>query len=179
MNKKSPKSSSFLFGLIGLALILVGGGLWYGFANQASQQDIATVQASHGNSDEIATVNGQGVVHLNRWGYDVDAAFVQAKKSGKPVIMMVTADWCGPCQILKKNVLAKPEMDKTIQERFTPVVRDLTDPSDSDIQKSEKWKLGSAIPVVLIFDKNGDMPVKEIVGVVPQDKFTKWLDAKS
>jgi thiol-disulfide isomerase/thioredoxin len=41
-----------------------------------------------------------------------DARFEAVRKSGKPLVLQVTASWCGPCQRLKKVVaglMEKPE----------------------------------------------------------------------
>jgi thiol-disulfide isomerase/thioredoxin len=31
----------------------------------------------------------------------------QTAESGKPIVVMVSTDWCGPCQAMKRNVLPK------------------------------------------------------------------------
>lgn len=125
----------------------------------------------------LASVNDRGVVHLSNWGYDVKQAFEQSKTTGKPVIIMLTADWCGPCQMLKKEVLALPSVDKMVHEKFTPVVWDITDPTDSDAQMAEKWEVTGEIPTVLMFDANADKPIKRIVGAVSQQVFEKWINS--
>ena len=41
-----------------------------------------------------------------------DTRFEEARKSGKPIVLQVTAAWCGPCQRLRKVVsglLENPE----------------------------------------------------------------------
>jgi thiol-disulfide isomerase/thioredoxin len=35
-----------------------------------------------------------------------DTRFEEARKSGKPIVLQVTATWCGPCQRLRKVVSA-------------------------------------------------------------------------
>jgi thiol-disulfide isomerase/thioredoxin len=31
----------------------------------------------------------------------------QTTETGKPMVVMVSTDWCGPCQVMKRNVLPK------------------------------------------------------------------------
>ncbi len=185
MNEQIPakKSSTSVFTILGLSLLILGGGIWLMLSpsNGADPSDTvggqdATVSADHGTPipSRLATVKGN-VVHLTKWGYDVDKAFALSKETGKPVLMMLTADWCGPCQVLKKEVLSLPEVDEQIQARFTPVVWDLTEPSEADLKRAEKWQVGAGIPEMLIFDAQGDMPVNRIMGAVPQSQFEKWL----
>jgi protein disulfide-isomerase len=186
MNQQTPaKSSSSLFTIIGLSLLILGGGLWL-MLNSSNKTDANTpaadVQlvepvADHGDPipDRLATIKGN-VVHLTKWNYDLDKAFASSKETGKPVLMMLTADWCGPCQMLKKDVLSLPEVDEQIQAKFTPVVWDLTEPSDTDIKRAQDWGAGAAIPEVIMFDASGK-PIKHKVGAVSQAEFIKWLNA--
>jgi protein disulfide-isomerase len=176
MNDANHKSSTSLFTIIGLSLVLLGGGAWMWVSGKEQPLDHAV---DHGQPIPalLASVNGQGVVHLTNWSYDVKAAFAQSKTTGKPVLLMLTADWCGPCQVLKKSVLALPDVDKLVHEKYTPVVWDLTEPTDADIELANKWEAGQAIPELLIFDAQGKTPMRRIVGVVSQEEFEKWLGA--
>ncbi|MBL4702080.1 MAG: thioredoxin family protein [Phycisphaeraceae bacterium] len=171
MNESQTKPSSSIFTVVSLLVLAVGGVFW--LAN--SQNNTA---AEHGQlvPSQLATISSDGVVHLTNWSYDISKAFAQAKTTGKPVLMMVTADWCGPCQKLKKEVLSLPEVDQKIQEGFTPVVWDLTEPTEQEIQQATQWQVTDGIPAMVIFDAEGK-PVKRLVGAVPQAKFLQWLGA--
>lgn len=191
--QKSPHALSSLFTIIGLVLLIGGAGVWMwlnqsdtqtvaGTANSTTSDVSALLPSAHPVADVgtplpslLASKNSQGVVHLTNWSYDLKKAFAQSKASGKPVLMLLTADWCGPCQMLKESVLALPGVDEMVKEKFTPVVWDLTDPSENEIKLMEIWEANGAIPEMLMFDATGNKPVKSIVGVVPQREFEMWL----
>lgn len=192
MNQTPHKSSMLPLTILGLVLLLAGGGTWLLLnpsgatppsSTSPAVSDEIPLPAAHPVTDVgtplpslLASKNSQGVVHLTNWGYDLRAAFAQSKATGKPVLMLLTADWCGPCQMLKERVLALPAVDEIVKEKFTPVVWDLTEPSENEIKLAEKWQTNGAIPEVLIFDAQGNMPVKSIIGAVPQQRFTQWLN---
>ncbi len=52
---------------------------------------------------------------------DVDAAFKEAKKTKKPVWVMVSATWCGPCRWTEKEVFPQRWFDSLIRVHFVPL----------------------------------------------------------
>jgi thiol:disulfide interchange protein len=45
-----------------------------------------------------------------------------AKTTNKPLVYNFTADWCQPCHLLEAAVFRDPELARTINERFIPVL---------------------------------------------------------
>ena len=64
-----------------------------------------------------ATAQEPGV----RWQQDIESAKVQARQSGRLVLVHVVADGCGPCQSLESNVFCQPGVAGAIEQRFVPV----------------------------------------------------------
>ncbi len=59
----------------------------------------------------------QGLKYLT----DIEAAFQQAKKTKKPLWVMVSATWCGPCRWTEKEVLTRKWFDSLISPHFIPL----------------------------------------------------------
>lgn len=45
----------------------------------------------------------------------------QSAQSDKPVMVLVTADWCAPCQALKRGALADEQVAAWIEQNTVPV----------------------------------------------------------
>lgn len=54
-------------------------------------------------------------------GYTLREAGELGAGSGKPVLVLVTADWCGACQSLKRGALSDERVAWWIGERTVPV----------------------------------------------------------
>ncbi len=54
-------------------------------------------------------------------GYTLAEARAVSAETGKPIFALATADWCGPCQTLKRGPLQDPEVVAMIREHSIPV----------------------------------------------------------
>jgi len=53
--------------------------------------------------------------------YTIEQATLQSDSTGKPMLVLVTADWCPPCQALKKGALADATVTQWVSENMIPV----------------------------------------------------------
>jgi len=53
--------------------------------------------------------------------YTLSEANQMSLESGKPVYVLATADWCPPCQTLKRGALIDPQVIEMIGEHAIPV----------------------------------------------------------
>jgi thiol:disulfide interchange protein len=54
-------------------------------------------------------------------GYSLEQARALSAETGKPIFALATADWCAPCQTLKRGPLQDPEVAAMIREHSIPV----------------------------------------------------------
>jgi thiol:disulfide interchange protein len=92
-----------------------------------------------------------------------------SQRTGMPVLVFATADWCGPCQTLKKGALADDTNQKWITENTHPVLLDVTNPDNPEAALLQV----TTIPVLIML-RNGAEPAR-LHGVVDAKELHAWL----
>lgn len=97
----------------------------------------------------------QGLKYLS----DIDAAFQQAKKTKKPLWVMVSATWCGPCRWTEKEVFPRKWFDSLITPHFIPLkVYDASGEANTPKGEELASKYGvRAYPTFLFLYPNGEV----------------------
>lgn len=112
------------------------------------------------------------------WRSDFAAATEEAKAADKPALVFFTADWCGPCQVLKADVLWKPDVASAIDQRSVPIKVDLTSPGETENRLAQRFGV-RGIPTLILLGPDGD-PIHRAVGSITAGQLTgQWLDAGS
>lgn len=97
-------------------------------------------------------------VHLDGWTEGLDAGKALAAEQDRPMIVLFTASWCGPCQTLKHEVLSQESVADELSEKFVAVKIDLTDRSSSNPNNAVAIRYGVAgIPAVIAIDADGQV----------------------
>lgn len=126
----------------------------------------------------FALRGGGEEVQLEGWAHGLEEGQAQAKAQDKPMLVMFTATWCGPCQVMKQNVLTRPAVDEALKAGFVPVKVDMSNagPGDALVQQ---YGL-SGWPTLIAMSPEGE-EIKRIEGLAgpakSPDTFIDWLDA--
>ena len=110
------------------------------------------------------------LVSWNSQGYD--KAYHQSLDTGKPLLVLVGADWCGACQVMKKRVM--PQLDKEgILRDIHCTELNLAD--DEDLAR--RISKVNTIPCLILFTKSGGKWQKsELIGMHNQKSVKAFLD---
>ena len=86
------------------------------------------------------------------WRSDFEGAVVEARASGKPLLLVFSAAWCPTCIVMKHDTWPDPEVAKAVTTAFVPVSIDVDDPAQTAAVR--RFQI-SGIPAVLIVDAEG------------------------
>jgi hypothetical protein len=99
-----------------------------------------------------------------QWEADYAAALKRAQAEHKPMMVMITATWCGPCKLLEKETLDSPWIGFFLSKFVLVKAYE-----DKDVER----KYGSsAYPTLVFTDSSGNAAYK-CVGYKPAFEFVK------
>ncbi len=102
--------------------------------------------------------------------YTLTQASELSEESGKPMLVLATADWCPPCQKLKRSTLTDPAVIEWIQENTIPVY--LEDGANGD----EIGSLGVRSYPTTMLIQDGQI-LASIQGAVDADSYVSKLSS--
>lgn len=100
---------------------------------------------------------------------DYHVATTLAKDSGMPILLIFTADWCGYCTVLKKDMINFKEIDNYIVC--------VVDIEQDSLGIKNKMRVKN-LPTSIIIDAKNDTEISRKVGYKAAD-YKKWLDNKT
>jgi len=100
----------------------------------------------------------------------LEAAFAEAKATGKPLLLDFSAVWCPPCNLLSAEVLHAPEPPAVLDDYVVAVV-DVDHPSSFDLKN--QYAIGG-YPTVVVADADGTERSR-LVGYPGKDVVVAWL----
>lgn len=102
------------------------------------------------------------------WTTSWDDARAQAKETGKPILAVFSAEWCGPCQQMRKNVYPLDAVKQQLQE-WVPVYVD----TDEHPELAKQYDI-SSIPAFVFLSP--DLKVEGgFIGARPAAAFQQIL----
>jgi thiol-disulfide isomerase/thioredoxin len=110
------------------------------------------------------------IVGAASWRSDYPQARTDAQSQGKPLLVTITASWCGACRQMDQLTFTDSRVRRLVDERFVAVS------VDSDQHPDVVSAFGiSALPTTLVL-VNGD-PVKRWVGFQDASSFARDLES--
>jgi thioredoxin-related protein len=100
-----------------------------------------------------------------KFGTDYKAALEQAKKEGKPTVLVFSAVWCPPCQAMKKDVYPSKEV-AALHDKFVWAYLDVDEEANAEV--SRKYGV-QGIPHVQFLDSSGKDLGNQVGGTSPGD----------
>lgn len=82
---------------------------------------------------------------------DYATAYRLMQHTGRPMVVVVTAQWCPPCQQMKRNVFPDPRI-KDLLWGYTRAIVDV----DKDPSLAQKLAGSGGIPFVAVYVPDGD-----------------------
>ena len=103
-----------------------------------------------------------------RW-YGYDEGIARAKKENKKVFLYFWADWCGYCEKMEKETLAKPDVISFLNDKFIPIKVN----SDAEQRLAAQYFV-RGLPTTWFLGKNGEK-ISNLPGYVSSDMFLPIL----
>lgn len=115
----------------------------------------------------LAVVGGLGTAGWKKWGpsavvagprgkwlHDLDEGLAAGAASGKPVLVLYTADWCPPCRGLKRGVLSDHRINAFLAREYVRVKIDLTDRRGPNNRLAAKKRI-KGTPTMVVYNHRG------------------------
>jgi protein disulfide-isomerase len=102
------------------------------------------------------------------WRRDFAAAQTEAKRANKPLLAYFTADWCGPCQYMRRTVWT--------QQSVADAMRNVV-PVEIDVDRNPalaRQFVGDYVPVFIVFAPDG-RTLKTHEGAFEADQLIQWI----
>lgn len=113
------------------------------------------------------------------WEHDLASAQRRARAEKKLIFMDLWAEWCGPCQKLKRDVFPNPTavaaLGKVVPFSALVQKRDGTDLKEGKAL-AEKYGL-EGFPTLVLIDENGK-EVRRHVGYMAAEDLARFIEGK-
>jgi len=104
-----------------------------------------------------------------RWNNYGEEPFREAQQEGKPVMLLVTAEWCHWCQEFWHNSLQNETVANYVNRNYVPIFLDY------DVYRNVGNRyLGQGLPTVVVFAPDGT-EIKRVSGHIPPTQFLDGL----
>ena len=155
------QSYSIIGALIG-AWLLIGGLSLQGFI-------LPPTQLSAGTSTSAPAAAGPAIP----WLADHDEALAEAEKTGKPLMIDFTAEWCAACHEMERYTYTDAAVVAEAKN-YVPVMIDCTNDKDEKIKAIQKRYGVTGLPTVVFVTPSG-AKVSETIGFVEAPDFLEHM----
>ncbi|APJ03212.1 protein-disulfide reductase DsbD family protein [Silvanigrella aquatica] len=149
---------------IGLTLSCTFLALWLTLASTNSFYNLSNKSIIEEN------ISDKNSIH---WTYNFDDAVKKAKKTGKPILFDIWAEWCTACMEMKETTWKDPQLIQYINDHFIAVELNFTDTSDEIQKLIARWEI-NGLPAVGILNSQSQFDQKPDIlfqGFVPASKI--------